>query len=141
MTERWKQAVLYVAASWNVLGGVSALLDPASHFRQLYFGALRLDDPLQAFFFRAVWINVIAWGVGYALAARWPVARAPILVAGGLGKLAYFGACVALFAAGGGGTPLLTAGALDLAFAAMFASVLWLGRPGHSLAGRPPPSA
>lgn len=129
MNERWKKVVLYVAASWNVLGGISALLDPAGHFAQLYRGALSLDDPLQTFFFRAVWINVIAWGFGYALAAQRPGARGPILLAGGLGKLAYFGACVALFARGGGGVPLLVAGLLDLTFAGLFAAVLWLGKP------------
>ena len=133
MSETWKKAILYVAAGWNVLGGVSALLDPARHFGQLYRGALSLDDPLQAFFFRAVWINVIAWGVGYAIAARRPQARGPILLAGGLGKLAYFGACLALFARGGGGVPLLVAGLVDLILAGLFAAVLLLraGRPSN----------
>jgi len=33
------------------------------------------------------WINVMAWGVAYALTAWHPGARKPVLVAGALGKL------------------------------------------------------
>lgn len=128
MTETWRRGVLYVAGAWNVIGGVSALLDPTRHFAQLYSAALFLGDPLQAFFFRAVWINVIAWGVAYILAARNPAARGPVLIAGGTGKLAYFGACLALFMSGGGNAILLVAGVVDVLFAGLFAYVLWLQR-------------
>ncbi|MEO5925734.1 MAG: hypothetical protein ABIR70_18090 [Bryobacteraceae bacterium] len=62
MTETWTRRILYFAGSWNVLGGLSALLDPSRHLAQMYTGALQFSDPLQAFFFRATWINVIAWG-------------------------------------------------------------------------------
>ena len=68
MTETWRRRVLYVAGAWNVVGGASALADPARPFAQLYGAALSLADPLQAFFFRATWINVIAWGSG----TSWP---------------------------------------------------------------------
>jgi len=112
------------------LGGVSALADPARHFAQLYNAALSLGDPLQAFFFRATWINVIAWGVGYILAGRHPAARGPVLIAGGAGKLAYFGACLALFFSGSGSTLLLASGMLDVIFAGFFVYVLWLQRTG-----------
>jgi hypothetical protein len=74
----------------------------------MYSGGLALDDPLQMFFFRATWINVIGWGIGYVLAARLRVARVPVLAAGGLGKLAYFGACTELFMSGKGNTMLFT---------------------------------
>jgi hypothetical protein len=83
VSETWRRRILYVAGGWNVLGGVSALADPARHFVQLYGAALSLDDPRQAFFFRTTWVNVIPWGLGYILAARRPAARGPVLLAGG----------------------------------------------------------
>jgi len=102
MTEAWRRRGLYLAGAWNLVGGITALADPARHFAQLYGTALSLADPLQAFFYRATWINVLAWGVGYVLAARHRSGRTPILLAGGLGKVAYFAACVGLV----GGRPL-----------------------------------
>jgi hypothetical protein len=125
MTENWTKRILYFAGSWNVVGGVSALLSPEQHFAQMYVGALQLEDPLQAFFFRATWINVVAWGLGYILAAKLPTARQTILAAGGAGKLAYFVACLSLFRSGTGNEVLLAAGIFDVAFALVFVSMLW----------------
>jgi hypothetical protein len=122
----WRRRILYLAGSWNVAGGISALADPARHFAQLYTGALSLSDPVQAFFFRATWINVIAWGVGYILAGRYPDARLPVLLAGAMGKLAYFGACLSIFLSGGGTPMLLAAGLLDVISAAFFMYVIWV---------------
>jgi hypothetical protein len=128
VSDAWQSKGLYVAGALNIVGGASALLDPAGHFAQLYSGALALGDPLQAFYFRATWINVMAWGVGYILAGRLPASRVPILAAGCAGKVAYFGACAALFASGVGNAVLLAFGILDLVFAAFFAHVLWRRR-------------
>ena len=125
MSEAWIRPALYLAGAWNLIGGATALADPARHFAQMYNGVLSLDDSLQAFFFRATWINVMGWGVGYILAGRLPSARVPILAAGALGKLAYFGACAALFTSGKGNTMLFAAALLDVLFAAFFAYVLW----------------
>jgi hypothetical protein len=50
--ERVSRWILWLAAAWNVLGGVWALLDPAKHFTQMYKGSLDLSDPLGLFFFR-----------------------------------------------------------------------------------------
>lgn len=130
MSETWIRRGLFLAGAWNIVGGGSALLDPERHFAQMFTGSLSLGDPVQAFFFRCVWINVIAWGIGYVAAAFRPAARGPVLLAGGIGKLAYFGACVALFTSGGGNTALLTAGIVDLAFAASFFHILWHARSG-----------
>ena len=124
MTETWKRRALYFAGAWNIIGGATALADPAQHFAQMYQGSLSLGDPLQAFFFRATWINVIAWGLGYILAGRYPTARLPVLAAGSAGKLAYFVACLALFMSGSGGAMLLAAGILDVMFAGFFVYVL-----------------
>lgn len=137
MSEAWRRWGLYLAGVWNLVGGATALVDPARHFAQLYGTALSLADPLQAFFYRATWINVIAWGVGYILAARHRAGRPPILIAGGLGKLAYAAACVGLVVNGIGGAALLASGVLDLLFAAFFAAVLWLPRQGPSDPGGP----
>jgi hypothetical protein len=95
----------------------------------MYNGALSLDDSLQAFFFRATWINVMGWGIGYVLAGHMPSARIPILAAGGVGKLAYFGACTALFMSGKGSTMLFAAGVLDVLFSAFFAYAIWPRQP------------
>ena len=126
--DRWKRWVLYFAGLWNVTGGVNALADPSAHFAGLYNSSLALEDPIQAFFFRATWINVIAWGIGYVLAAHWSQARLPILIAGAAGKLAYFGACWALYSSGGGRTILFAVGMLDVVFAALFVYIVWSRR-------------
>jgi hypothetical protein len=123
MTEPWQRRVLFLAAAWNIVGGASALFSPANHFAQLYTRALSLDDPVQLFFYRCTWINVIAWGIAYLLAALIPVARRVVLVAGGLGKLVYFLACVSLYSSGAGTSGLLAAGVVDLCFAILFAVV------------------
>ena len=120
----WTRNILYFAGAWNVIGGLSALLSPDKHFAQLYTGSLQLGDPLQAFFFRATWINVIAWGIGYILAAKLPATRQTILAAGGAGKLAYFAACFSLYRSGAGNEMLLAAGIFDVAFAALFFSMI-----------------
>ena len=75
MNPTWQKWLLLAAAAWNLLGGASALLDPAQHFAQMYTSALSLNYPLQLFFYRGVWINVIAWSVAYLLAAMLPVAE------------------------------------------------------------------
>ena len=128
MREQWARRVLYFAGTWNVVGGLTALAGPARHFDQMYAGSLDLHDPLQAFFFQATWINVIAWGVGYLLAARWSSVRAGILVAGAAGKLAYFAACWSLFRTGLGNGMLLGTGLMDVGFASMFLLIV-AGRP------------
>jgi hypothetical protein len=125
VTEAWKRRGVYRAGAGNVVGDLGAVADPGWHFAQLYGAALSLGGPVQEFFFRAAWINVIAWGLGYALAGRRPAARAPVLIAGGAGKLAYFGACLSLVAGGVGGLGLLASAVLDVIFAGFVASVLW----------------
>ena len=90
----------------------------------MYAATLALDQPLQLFFYRCTWINVIAWGIGYVIAAFIPATRTAVLVAGGVGKLAYFVASVALFASGVGSGSVLTAGLVDVAFAVLFAITL-----------------
>jgi hypothetical protein len=124
MSDFWQRRLLILAAGWNVLGGASALLDPARHFTQFYTATLSLSEPLEAFFFRCTWINVIAWGAAYLLAAILPATRTAVFLAGGAGKLAYSGACVALHASGVGNQALLLTGVVDLVFAGLFAAAL-----------------
>ncbi len=120
MIETWRRRGLYFAGSWNLIGGAAALLDPAGHLAQMYSSTLPVHEPLPAFFFRATWINVMAWGLAYVLAGRLPASRTPILIAGAVGKLAYALACAALVAAGGGTSLLVAAGAADVLFALFF---------------------
>ena len=124
MTDTWPRRALYVSGAWNIIGGASALADPAGHFAQFYTTSLSLDDPLQAFFFRTTWINAIAWGIGYTMAGRYADARGPVLTAGGAGKLAYCAACVGLFVTGAGNRWLLATGIADVLFSALFAYIL-----------------
>jgi hypothetical protein len=120
----WPKRLLIFAAAWNILGGIGALLDPVQHFQSMYSATLELGEPLQLYFFQCVWINVIAWGVGYLVAAFKPAARLGILAAGGLGKLAYGAACFGLVASGVGGWLVLAAGVVDVALAIVFAGIL-----------------
>lgn len=128
MGESAQRNLLIVAAAWNVLGGIGALLDPAQHFAQMYRGALDLSDPVQRAFFQTVWIAVIAWGLAYLAAAFRPEGRWPVLVAGGAGKLAYAGACFALYAQGAATAALAAVGFADLVFTLLFAAAAF-GRP------------
>ena len=120
MTKAWQKRLLLTAATWNLLGGITALLDPGRHIRQLFTVSLSLGDPLQLFFFRCVWINVIAWGLAYLLAAFWANSRKAVFAAGAAGKAGYAVACFALVPSGIGTSGLLVAGAVDLALAAGF---------------------
>lgn len=120
----WARWGLLAAAAWNIVGGASALLSPQNHFGSLFQTSLPLHDPLALFFFRCTWINVIAWGVAYALAAFLPAARLPALAAGAAGKVFYFIACLAAGAAGAAQPALLAVGMIDVAFAALFAVIL-----------------
>jgi hypothetical protein len=138
VSEAWRRRGLYLAGAWNIVGGLTALADPARHFAQFYGTGLSLGDPLQAFFFRVTWINVIAWGLAYVLAARHRAARTPVLVAGGAGKLAYCSACAGLVVGGIGGVALLVSGVVDGLFAAFFVAVLWGPRSGPPPGGSPP---
>ena len=125
MSESWQQRLLIAAAAWNIVGGLGALLDPAQHFAQMYRGALDLSDPVQAAFFRTVWIAVIAWGLAYLAAAFHREGRWPVLVAGGAGKLAYATACAVAFVQGAATPALLAVGLADLVFAMYFALAAW----------------
>ena len=124
MRDAWLRRALVFSGVWNILGGIGALVNPAQHFQQLYTLTLDLDDPLQAFFFRGFWLCVAAWGVGYLAAAWLPHARRPILIAGGVGKLAFAGGAISLYQEGFGTGLLLSLGVTDLVFAALFAFAL-----------------
>jgi hypothetical protein len=112
--------VLLVAATWNLVGGTMALLDPDRQFAQLFNGTLVMSDPIQLFFYRCTWINVMAWGLAYLLSAFQPASWVAVLLAGGVGKLFYFIACLSLFYVGAGTGALLGAGIVDLGLAGLF---------------------
>ncbi|MBX3606672.1 MAG: hypothetical protein KF788_15440 [Piscinibacter sp.] len=121
MNDTWTKRLLLVAAAWNITGGVTSLADPARHFAQMYTVAPAVaGDPLLAYFYQCTWINVLAWGAAYALAAFWPRSRAVVLAAGGAGKAVYFLACAALVASGVGRPLVLAFGLGDLLMAALF---------------------
>lgn len=88
-----------------------------------------MTDPLEAFFFRATWINVIAWGIGYWIAARRAESRTAVLLAGSAGKLLYFSACMALMQSGRGSVTLAVTAGFDVLCAAFFLYVVMSPRP------------
>jgi hypothetical protein len=136
MGETWQKRLLIVAAAWNLLGGAASLVDPANHFAQMYHGALDMADPVQRFFFDSVWIAVMAWGAAYLAAAFAPAARPVVFAAGAAGKIAYFGACLALYLEGAAKPALpIAAGIGDLGIALLFLVAL-AGRSQPSLRPR-----
>ena len=120
MNEIWTRRLLVGAAAWNLTGGVTSLADPARHFAQMYTTTPNMGDALLMYFYQCTWINVIAWGVAYLLAALWPQTRLAVLAAGGAGKAVYFIACAALVASGVGRPAVLLAGLGDLLMAGLF---------------------
>ena len=121
MNETWIKRLLLASAAWNLTGAATSLAAPANHFAQMYHVAPAVaDDPLLMYFFQCTWINVLAWGMAYALAAFWPRSRAAVLAAGGAGKAMYFVACAMLVASGIGKPLVLAFGLGDLLMAALF---------------------
>jgi hypothetical protein len=121
MNETWIKRLLLASAAWNVIGGLTSLADPANHFAQMYTAApAAANDALLMYFYRCTWINVLAWGGAYGLAAFRPSSRAAVLAAGGAGKAVYFLACAALVASGVGKPLVLAFGLGDLLMAALF---------------------
>ena len=125
--KRW---ILAAIGAWTALAGASALLDPAGHLA-LYAGDLDLRDPMAAFFFRATWIQVTSWGLGYLLAAYRPQAAGPVLLAGAVGKTLYFVTVLLAYQDAVASSTLLGFAMLDLVFAAYFVHFV-LATPGQS---------
>ena len=134
MTETWTKRLLLLAAAWNVTGALTSLADPANHFARMYTLVPSADDALLLYFYRCTWINVLAWGLAYLLAAAWPSSRRAVLAAGAAGKALYFLACAALVAAGIGQPLVLVFGMSDLALALLFG---WALVSDHRAVGRP----
>jgi len=121
MNDTWTRRLLIGSAAWNIIGGTTSLLDPANHFAQMYTVAARPDDALLMYFYQCTWINVLAWGAAYLLAAFWRGSRPAVLAAGGIGKAVYFLACAALVGSGVGKPLVLLFGLGDLVMAGLFA--------------------
>jgi hypothetical protein len=124
VNETWTKRMLLASAAWNIAGGVTSLADPINHFEQMYNVAPAANDALLMYFYQCTWINVLAWGLAYLLAAFWTRSRTAVLTAGGLGKAVYFLACMSLVASGVGKPLVLAFGLGDLLMAALFAWAL-----------------
>jgi hypothetical protein len=120
LSETWTKRLLLASAAWNLTGGLTSLADPANHFRQMFTVAADVNDALLMYFYQCTWINVLAWGLAYLLAAFWPQSRKAVLAAGSAGKAAYFIVCVALVASGVGRPLVLAFGLGDLLMAGLF---------------------
>jgi hypothetical protein len=137
MNETWTQRLLLASAAWNGIGALVSLADPANHFAQMYTVPVPADDRLLMYFYACTWINVLAWGLAYALAAYWKASRPAVLAAGGIGKAVYFVACLGLVASGAGKPLVLAFGLGDLALALLFAWALWSPRRGRASGAAP----
>lgn len=124
MNDTWTRRLLFGAAAWNLVGGATSLADPGNHFAQMYTVLPAAGDVLFEYFYRCTWINVLAWGLAYGLAALWPASPPAVLAAGAAGKAAYFVACALLVASGVGKPLALVFGLGDLIMAALFAWAL-----------------
>jgi hypothetical protein len=124
VNQTWIKCLLLTAGAWNIVGGVTSMADPANHFKQMYTVAPATNDALLMYFYHCTWINVLAWGLAYLLAAFLPQSRKAVLTAGAVGKAVYFLACAALVASGVGKPLVLAFGLGDLLMAALFAWAL-----------------
>jgi hypothetical protein len=124
VNDTWIKRLLLGSALWNLTGGATSLADPAHHFAQMYNVAPAANDALLMYFYQCTWINVLAWGLAYLVAAFRPQTRSSVLLAGGIGKAVYFLACAALVASGVGKPLVLLFGLGDLAMAGLFAWAL-----------------
>jgi hypothetical protein len=121
----WPRVVLLIAAAWNLIGGTMALLDPARQAQQLFHASDVTSTPAHEFFVLCTWINVLAWGLAYLIAAFQPSARVPVMLAGGIGKLAYAAVCFSLVVAGRGAGALLVSGIVDTVLASLLLAGAW----------------
>jgi len=126
VTETWTKRLLLGSAVWNIGGALVSLADPAQHLAQMFSAPAPAGlDAVALFFYRCTWINVLAWGLAYGLAACWPHSRAAVLAAGGAGKALYCAASVGLVLSGVGRPLVLVFGLADLAMALLFFWALW----------------
>jgi hypothetical protein len=117
---KWQKPALYAVGAWTAFGGISALADPGGHWAT-FFGGPAPGPAIVAI----AYAQLLAWGVGYALAAHEPAARGPMLAAGAVGKALYAAITIGAFASGAGTSALLATGIGDIAIAALFAWLVW----------------
>lgn len=129
MSPIWQTRFLYFAAVCTIVTAASTLLGPANHIAQFYEHPFDLENPIVSFYFHLTWFMVLAWGIGYLLAARYEDARKPILSAGAFGKVGFFVLGLILFLQGHGKPMLVAAGVFDLLFAGGFLYVLRSAEP------------
>lgn len=114
-----------VAAAWNIVAGIAAMVQPALFYRLAY----AYDGPIDAIWLQmhiGFWLLIVLLGVGYVLVGRDPEHNRGIVVLGAMGKTVFALFWMAQFVAWRA-TPLLALGAAgDLVFAGLF--VGWLRR-------------
>lgn len=118
---RWIPCVLYAAAVYNVAWGLFVILFPLVPFR-----LAGMEPPNYPALVQCLGMIVGVYGVGYALAARDPVTRWPLVLVGLLGKV--FGPIGFVYAATRGEFPWLAGWTIvtnDLAWWIPFAAILF----------------
>ncbi len=117
------KTMFLVAGLWNVVAGfVNWLLVLAVPNAFALYGMKRPDS---LFSFHAMFWLIIAYGVGYLMVSRDISKNRGIVITGGvIGKIAFFGACVATLALGEANAVLLIPGAIDLVFSGLFIDFL-----------------
>src|SRR5687767_6503123 len=112
--KRWQRGALYGIGAWTAFGGVSALVDPAAQAATFFTDASVVESGGGLLLLRLAYAQLLAWGVGYALAARFPAMLVPILGAGIVGKVSYAALTAIAYGTGSGTFALLLTGAGDL---------------------------
>ena len=79
---RWMQSALLLAAGYNILWGMQAVLLPS-----LQFELLGMTQPNYPFLWQCIGMIVGVYGLGYAIAAFDPLRHWPIVLVGLLGKI------------------------------------------------------
>lgn len=124
MNSKWRTRALYGIGAWTALGGITALVDPGAHCALFFGGEGLVDSDAALLVFRIAYAQLVAWGVGYALAARCSAMQTPMLAAGAMGKSIYAAIVIVAFARGSGTTALLATGVGDLLIASFFVVTL-----------------
>jgi hypothetical protein len=78
----WMKTVLLLAAGYNILWGIQAVLFPS-----LQFDLLGMAQPNYPFLWQCIGMIVGVYGLGYAIAAFNPLQHWPIVLVGLLGKI------------------------------------------------------
>ncbi|UCD84282.1 MAG: hypothetical protein JSU92_13550 [Deltaproteobacteria bacterium] len=90
----WRK-FFFVAAAWNLIGAVPALVSPRLNLRLFY--AVITDNYITLFLNRGLWWAILVFGIGYLIIASDPGKHLGIVIMGIIGKTIVAGHWLYLF--------------------------------------------